>query len=302
MLLMKPADQVNGKRFGVIVGADGSPASRVAVDWAAREAESRGSTLTVVHVVPTGTMVSWMDVPITEGYWAERDRRAEKVIADALTLVADAISDRPAITVASRIMEAPTVPTLVEMSATAEMVVVGCRGLGGAGRLLLGSVSTGLVHRAHCPVAVVRDEDPLIPDPAHAPVVVGIDCSSASDLATDIAFDEAARRDAQLVAVHVCSDHIDDLADYLWTDAERSARRALAEYLERWTRRYPKVTVRAVVERDHPARRLLEHADKAQLLVVGSHGRGGFDGMLLGSVGSAVVHGARMPVIVARRS
>ncbi|GAS93616.1 universal stress protein UspA-like protein [Mycolicibacterium canariasense] len=299
---MNRADQVTGKRFGVIVGADGSPASRVAVDWAAREAESRRSTLTVVHVVPTGTMVSWMDVPITEGYWAERDRRAEKVITDALTLVADAISDRPAITVARRIMEAPTIPTLVQMSAAAEMVVVGCRGLGGVSRLLLGSVSTGLVHRAHCPVAVVRDEDPLMPDPAHAPVVVGTDCSPASDLATDIAFDEAARRGAQLVAVHVWSDQIDDLADYLWTDGEQSARRALAEYLERWTLRYPKVAVRAVVERDHPARRLLEHADKAQLLVVGSHGRGGFEGMVLGSVSSAVVHGARMPVIVARRS
>ncbi|MDX1875123.1 universal stress protein [Mycolicibacterium sp. 120266] len=299
---MNLADQVNGNRFGVIVGADGSPASRVAVDWAAREAELRRSPLTVVHVVPTGTMVSWMDVPITERYWADRDRRAEQVITDALTLVADAISDRPAIPVAHRIMDAPTVPTLVEMSATAEMVVVGCRGEGGVGRLLLGSVSTGLVHRAHCPVAVVRDEDPLMPDPAHAPVVVGIDCSSASDRATGIAFDEAAWRGAPLVAVHVWSDHIDDLADYLWTDAEQSARRALTEYLERWTHRHPEVTVRVVVERDHPARRLLDHADKAQLLVVGSHGRGGFEGMLLGSVSSAVVHGARMPVIVARGS
>jgi nucleotide-binding universal stress UspA family protein len=299
---MNFADQVNGNRFGVIVGADGSPASRVAVDWAAREAELRRSPLTVVHVVPTGTVVSWMDVPITERYWADRDRRAQKVITDALALVTDAISDRPAITVAHRIMEAPTVPALVEMSATAEMVVVGCRGQGGVGRLLLGSVSTGLVHRAHCPVAVVRDEDPLMPDPAHAPVVVGTDCSSASDLATEIAFDEAAWRGAPLVAVHVWSDHIDDLADYLWTDAEQSARRALTEYLERWRHRYPKVTVRVAVERDHPARRLLDHADKAQLLVVGSHGRGGFEGMLLGSLSSAVVHGARMPVIVARGS
>ncbi len=74
----------------------------------------------------------------------------------------------------------------------------------------------------------------------------------------------------------------------------------LAGHLKEWTKRYPEVTVRPVLECNHPARQLLTHADKAQLLVVGSHGRGGFAGMLLGSVSSAVVHAARMPVIVAR--
>ncbi len=111
---------------------------------------------------------------------------------------------------------APVVPALVALSADADMVVVGCRGLGGVGRLLLGSVSSGLVHGAHCPVAVIRDEDPLMPDPAHAPVVVGIDGSPASELATEIAFEEATRRGVELVAVHVWSDRSDDLATPYW--------------------------------------------------------------------------------------
>ncbi|QNJ90941.1 universal stress protein [Mycolicibacterium fluoranthenivorans] len=289
-----------GKPLGIVVAADGSPASRVAVDWAARDAELRGATLTVVHVVPTGTMVSWMDVPISEEYWAERDRLAEKVLTDALGVVADAISEHPSVVVQRRLLSAPVVPALVELSADADMVVVGCRGLGGVGRLLLGSVSSGLVHRAHCPVAVIRDEDPLMPDPAHAPVVVGIDGSPASELATEIAFEEATRRGVELVAVHVWSDRSDDLATPYWGDLQRSAEVMLAEHLKEWTKRHPEVTVRPVLECNHPARQLLSHADKAQLLVVGSHGRGGAGAMLLGSVSSAVVHAARMPVIVAR--
>ena len=87
------------------------------------------------------------------------------------------------------------------------MIVVGCRGLGAIGRRLLGSVSWGVVHHAHCPVAVIHDEDPLMPTPAMAPVVVGIDGSPASEAATAIAFEEASRRGVELVAVHAWSDY-----------------------------------------------------------------------------------------------
>jgi Universal stress protein family len=71
------------------------------------------------------------------------------------------------------------------MSKDAEMIVVGCRGLGAIGRRLLGSVSLGLVRHAHCPVAVIHDEDPLMPEPAKAPVVVEIDGSPALEMAGD---------------------------------------------------------------------------------------------------------------------
>ncbi|MDT5138748.1 MAG: hypothetical protein QOD58_3010 [Mycobacterium sp.] len=85
------------------------------------------------------------------------------------------------------------------------MIVVGSQGLGALGRLLLGSVSTGLVHHAHCPVAVIHSGQSVSPD-LNSPVLLGIDGSPAADSATALAFDEASRRGVELVALHAWSD------------------------------------------------------------------------------------------------
>jgi nucleotide-binding universal stress UspA family protein len=289
------------RHHGVIVGVDGSPTSRVAVDWAARDAELRDVPLTVVHALPSAESGFWPGRVVSEDFWTGGERHAQHIVREALRWVSDAISTTPGIQVRHQVV-AGAVPALVDMSKDADLVVVGCRGLGGVQGLLLGSVSSALVHHAHCPVAVIHDEDPLMDHPASAPVVVGIDGSPASELAVAIAFDEASRRRVDLVAIHTWIDRTQDFDDASWSSLADEAQEALAERLAGYSAQYPDVVVRRVVVKDRPARQLVAQSEAAQLLVVGSHGRGGFAGLLLGSVSSAVVQAARMPVIVARQS
>jgi nucleotide-binding universal stress UspA family protein len=294
--------------FGIVAGVDGSPSSAVAVEWAARDAEMRNVSLRLVHVVaPVVTPIEpWVEPSSPESFSQYQEDRARQIVEDARKVAVEVTAPDRASQITCQVLYAPVVPALVDLSEQADMVVVGCRGQGAVTRSLLGSVSSGLVHHAHCPVGVIHDEDPLNSRPAEAPVVVGIDGSPTSELATGIAFDEASRRGVGLVALHAWSDMGPlDFASMNWApiefrNIEVREEEVLAERLCGWQERYPDVAVRKIVVCDLPAPRLLEQADAAQLVVLGSHGRGGFPGMLLGSVSRTVVNSAQIPVIVAR--
>lgn len=283
-------------RHGILVCVDGSSASDAAVTWAAREAALRGLPVTLMHAIPP-VIVGW---PVGQLYadTPEWQRDEARHAIDAARKVLDAARAGSDVQTHTLTPYSAVVPALVEASRDAAMVVVGNQGMGALGRLLLGSVTTALLHHAHCPVAVIHAGESA---DETAPVVVGIDGSPASEAATALAFDEAARRKVTLVAVHVWSDvAVFPMLGQDWHDREDQGREVLAERLAGWQEQYPDVHIERELFCDKPSGWLLKESERAQLVVVGSRGRGGFPGMLLGSVASAVAQGAGIPVIVVR--
>ena len=181
---------------------------------------------------------------------------------------------------------------LCDMSASADMVVLGHRGRGGLTGLLLGSVSSQVAAHARGAVVVVRGH--WRPVPGHVPcaVVVGADGSGASQPALAFAFAEATLRDAPLLAVCALADTPSILggARLLEADFEQALAKCEADS--------PEVVVRRQVVQGAPRGALLDAAAGAQLLVVGARGRGGLCGMMLGSVSMAALHHSPCPVAV----
>ena len=287
------------KRYGILVCADGSAASDAAIAWATREAVMRQLPITLMHAVPP-VVVGW---PVDRLYtdtpeWQKEN--GQHVIDQARKALSASLRGSESPEIHTEIVYSSVVPTLIDASKDASMIVAGSQGLGALGRLLLGSVTTALTHHAHCPVAVIHSDGSVARD-SSAPVLLGIDGSPASEAATALAFDEASRRGVGLVALHAWSDvGVFPMLGMDWRDSELKGQEILAERLAGWQERYPDVHVERLIFCDKPSRWLREQSERAQLVIVGSHGRGGFPGMLLGSVSSAVAQSATVPVIVVR--
>ena len=289
--------------LGIVVGIDDSPAARVAVQWAARDAELRNVPLTLLHAV-SPEVSTWLKTPLPAGVMRWQQDHGRRLIDEALKLVEEVCQRSGPAGIHTEIFAAAAVPTLIKLSKDAETVVAGSQGSGRWPGRRLGSVSSELLRHAHCPVAIVHEEDPSAPPaPAQAPVLVGIDGSPASESATAIAFDEASRRQVELMALHAWSDlDVSEWHGIDWPATQSMAEEVLAERLAGWQDQYPDVRVTRIVVQAQPARQLVQQSGNAQLVVVGSRGRGGFAGMLVGSVGETVAQMARVPVIVARES
>ena len=283
----------------LVVGVDGSAASDAAVRWAAREATMRRLPIELLNVVAPSLISSTMapNDTITQG----QETRAREIFGRARRIVDELSADNPP-NVYSELAYAAVVPALVDASKNAQMVVVGRRGPEAFGRHMLGSVSSGLLHHAHCPVAVVHDPglaEHEIRD--EAPILVGIDGSPASEGATALAFDEASYRGVPLIALHAWSDvGVFPILGQDWRVYRDQGDEVLGERLAGWQERYLDVQVHPRLVCDVPARWLIDESKNAQLVVVGSRGRGGYAGLQLGSVSSAVVQSADVPVIVVR--
>lgn len=291
----------------VVAGFDGSEPARLAVSWAAGEAASRGWDLTVVEVVDwpvTGTVPPSAGTMPPGGSLLDEEtlrHHAERRLDDVEREVR---RTRPDVAVGTRVEFGRAAEALAGVAGDGDLVVIGSSGRSALPRMLLGSTAATLVHTCDRPIVVVRDGKDL---PAHGGrVVVGVDGSSTSLLAIEFAFDFAARHGCELVAVHAWADlPVDALEPVrLWdedtSEVRREAERLLTESLSGCRTRFPEVAVRRLVSFDRPAHALMEQADGAALLVVGSHGRGAVRSVVVGSVSHAVIYHAPCPVAVVR--
>ena len=291
---------MSSKHYGIIVGVDGSPASDAAVGWAAHDAVMRGVPLTLIHVQDPATR-TWSQAKVLEEVAGWQKAEGGGILANASKIAHDIANDTSQITINGELLFSAPGPALVDRSEDAELIVVGTDGRGALTRGLLGSVSSGLVRHAGCPVAVIREGETQMPHPANAPVLVGVDGSSASELATEIAFDEASRRHVGLIALHAWSNkELVDVPGVNWPAVKADEERPMSEALAGWQERYPDVTVNKLLVCDKPARAIVETSQSAQLVVLGRHGRNALTRTFLGSVSNAVVQSVRVPVIVAR--
>jgi nucleotide-binding universal stress UspA family protein len=285
----------------VVVGVDGSASSLAAVETAAREARWRSARLRVVHAF------FWpaMHVPLGPLPLGPPEGGIQNMVENLLgEAVARARSVAPEVDVSHAVVTGEPLTVLEAQSHAAQLVVVGSRGMGGFVGLLVGSTAVHLSAHGKCPVLVVRDAG----DEA-GPVVVGVDGSVMGEQAVDFAFVEAALRKAPVRALHAWTTWNaplpapqDATVPYanppgaLAGEEERLVSEALAGHRER----HPEVAVEHQVVHGRTREALIEASHSAQLLVVGARGRGGFAGLLLGSVSQAVLHHAHCPVAVVR--
>ncbi|MEI5007229.1 universal stress protein [Streptomyces sp. PmtA] len=288
----------------ITAGVDGSPESRAAVHWAAREAALRGLPLRLVH--------AWLwqplDVPIVQDREAQA-RSAESLVREAKSEITGRYPD---VRVSAEVLPDTAVAALLDESERTSMLVLGSRGHGAIVGFIVGSYGQQVIASAACPVVAVRapagEEDPAtVPEPRTGDeVVVGQHGSPDDcDAVLGFAFETAAAHGVGVRAVRAWS--LPTLYTYspgsmrLADEAgglEPFERRALAEAVKPWRERYPGVPVTEHVEIGSAGQVLMSATGRALLLVVGRRARRSPIGSRIGSVAHASLHHAPCPVAV----
>ncbi|MFF8024579.1 universal stress protein [Streptomyces sp. NPDC007896] len=285
----------------VTVGLDGSPESRAAADWAAREAKLRGLPLKLVNVwepVPEPIAQAPLLGPETHQHWSERVPReaAEELRAahPEVDVLIEQVTGRPA-------------EVLTGAAKDAEPLVLGSRGLSGVGGFMVGSVGLAVVAHAERPVVLVRaqgDTSGTDSDvPPSRPVVLGFDTRAPDDTLIGFAFEAALLRGTSLRVVHgwdappyIAHGMAPDFELNAQIAAEQGA--ALTEALRPWKLKFPDLEVAEDSLSGKAADHLVDASHEASLIVVGRRIRRAALGAHIGPVTHAVLHHATAPVAV----
>lgn len=285
----------------IVVGTDGSQRANKAIDWAAERAVARKLPLLVIHVIPEQSTAALTMIP--DGLNLEREQRDQaKQKVDAV--VQRLRASRPELHVTAVVVEGNPAFVLSEWSRDAELVVIGARGQSAPMSVrLLGGVSDAAAAHGHGPIAVISDD--AVDNPG-GPVVLGVDDSAEARAAARLAFEAAEVRGVPVVAVHAYDYGPHDVP---WAETPRPEVESqfedelaakVAEVLAEVSETHPHVPLEIRVVNSRPQEALVEASKQAGLVVVGSRGRGGFAGLLLGSTSKHILREALSPVIITR--
>ncbi|HEX9833236.1 MAG TPA: universal stress protein [Mycobacterium sp.] len=284
----------------VVVGVDGTDNAIRAARWAGAVAHKCGAPLHIVHARPyPGHNPSDAIAAVRACEMSTQQERASAILDAASQAVR---GDHRDLRITTAHVSEAVDRLLVDLSQHAKLIVLGCDDVSVAAAVLIGSTTVAVAANSMCPVVAWRGEAIA---PTGQPIVVGVDNEDASRVAITAAFDLADRFAVSVVAVHAWSTRrsAGDVAlPFMidWDAVHADQREHLVNALAPWTRLYPDVDVQYVVDQDKPSRALLHHCEDAQLVVIGSRGRGPLAGAVLGSTGLNLLHHSVIPTMVCR--
>jgi nucleotide-binding universal stress UspA family protein len=283
----------------IVVGIDGSQHSGNALEWAVARARLGGEQLELVNaysLTPALDFYGYHALAAQPGDWLIEF--SEEVLDAAAARVRELAPDLTC-TVTSEMGHPAYV--LAAASEAADAAVVGRRGLGSAASALMGSVSNRMAISAQCPLVVVGEGEL----PTEGPVVVGVDGSEFGTNALRYAMAEAAVRETSVRAVvaydvlHPAFGADPELVARMRADVEAEAADTITLALkDTQGTDSASVSVEPVAVEGRAAEAILGHAEDAQMIVVGTHGKGLVRRVLLGSVSRQVLNDADRPVAV----
>ena len=288
----------------IVVGTDGSLRAEKAVAWAANRAAARNLPLLILLVVPelplpgrtAAAAAINQGTHYVDDFLAESQQKVEAV-AERLR------AEYPGVEIEARVVQGHDSSILAEASKDAAQVVVGARGQNAPLSVkLLGGVSDAVTSHAHGPVAVISD---FAEENPNGPVVVGVDDSAPARAAARIAFDAAQVRGVPVIAVNAWDfGPYDAFNAEIWDHSMQQINTSLTdlvnEVLAPLREEFPNVEVEVRIVRGRPENAIVDASKGAGLVVVGSRGRGGFKGLMLGSTSKHVLRESHAPVIVTR--
>lgn len=277
----------------IIIGVDGSEQSRVALAWGLKRAAERSASVELLHVADD-SFLSESVAFLSEAQKASEEMlEAERAYARSLgfegPLKGTAVVGHPIVEVEAA-------------SKRADLLVLGEHAGSKWAGSFFGTRAVKIAAVAHCPVAVIPPESDNTPTRG---VVVGIDGSEAAKAAIEYAAQEASRRGVSLTAVYAWMPPLTPGLEYLWSEELVESQRAAAEEAiaigtAGLSSQYPDLEIKREIVQAAPVAALVQTAEDAELLVVGSRGRGAISRLLLGSVSHGVLQALPCPVIVTR--